>query len=279
MPTGNKQIRNDQMESLLAGSFTTRKEFMQDGARLLSAVKATHRQGGGDLRWGWMADSPALVGRANAANQHFTENNITSADYFATTNGAPYVDFNGATEYLSAGDRTWAEVGTEEFFVWAWCNADTLTTNDRIIVSKWGNGAGNRQWHLCWDVGNTAFQFEVSNDGTAISAVTSSYTERTIEWYFVAGYYYINNANGLRIYVGEASDAVLTTDTAASPATVFTGGASALEIASENAGTNLWDGKIGIAAMRNNVPSGAAFAGIDGYAARLFHLTRWFYQA
>lgn len=277
--TGVKQWQPDELIDILKGVFTTRKEFIEDGARLTSAILATHRQGGGDLRWGWLADSPALHGRANASNQHLTETAITAADYFATTNGGPYIDFDGATEYLSAGDRTWAEVGAEETLVWMWAKADTLASNDRIICSKWGAGAGHRQWHLYWDVGNGAFQFEVSVDGTAISAVTSTYVEATTKWYFVAGYFYPSDAAGLRIAVGEANDARLTIDSSVSPASIFTGGTSAFEIGSENVGSNKWDGGIGIGNMRMNVPAGTSFAGIDGYMSRLFQQTRWFYQA
>ena len=66
----------------------------------------------------------------------------------------------------------------------------------------------------------------------------------------------------------------MTTDAALSPATVFTAGTSNFEIGSENGGNNKWDGKIGVGAMRVNVP----FATIDGYVAWLYTLTRWFYM-
>lgn len=274
MPQGQKQQRNPELVRNLTTDFLTNERFFWDGARLLSAILATHAAGGGDLRWGWMADSPALFGRANANNQHLTENNITAADYFATGYGGPYVDFNGTNEYLSAGDRTWAEIGAEEALIWMWCNADTLAANDRIICSKWGAGAGHRQWHLYWDVGNGAFQFEVSVDGTAISAVTSTYMEAISNWYLVAGYFEPSAADGLRIFVGNATDNDVTEDTAAAPASVFTGGMSAFEIGSENVGNNLWDGRIGIGNMRLNVPS----TNITAYVRRLFGMTKEIYQ-
>ena len=256
----------------------TRQEHYLSGARLLSAVQATHRQGGGEALWGWMADSEFLFGRAGANSRRANDINIDPDDWNATTNGGPYCHLDGAAEYFDGGDNTEFEFGAYNALIWHWCNPDTLPGADMIIVSKWGNGATHRQYRLKWDTGAGAFQFEVSTDGTAISTVTSTYVEAATEWYFVAGYFTPSDAAGLRIYVGEATDDVLTTDTALSPAQIYTLGTSAFEIGAENVGNELWDGKIGIGAGRREVTPGAGFADIDGYAARLFAETKLKYR-
>lgn len=264
------QKANAALVSLLEPFFTRRREFYGDGARLLSAVLTTHREGGGDLRWGWLADSLFLHGQAAAAGNALTGVNISSADYFATANGGPYAALDGATEYFDGGDRTWAEVGAEEFLVWQWVNTGTVAAGPAGIVSKYG-GAGHRAWLLRRNA--AAFQAYVSGDGTATVNVTSTHGVAVDTFYFTA--FYFQPSTLLRIYVGAATDSALIIDSnvVGIPAAIFAGGTASFLMGVGGGG--YWNGYLGPGFGRCNVPA----AKVDGYVTRLFHLGRWFYEA
>lgn len=285
--TGNKQLRNDQMESLLAGSFVTRKEYMSDGARLLSAVLATHRawdgsQGaGGTLLWGFMGDSTQNFGRS--ATTLWTLANISNACFHATPYGGPFVTLNsGSAQVLYVPDVAYREPGTTPFLVWHWCKMDSLAA-DEAVVSMYETQANNCSFRLWLDSGTPALSWTCNATGNVINDVTlpSSYAPATDTWYFVAGYFYASML--MRIYVGAATDVALTVDSLAVgvPAGIFDGLAF-VTLGCSWIATNpqYFSGDIGVGHGRVNVPAGtaAAYPEIDGHVSRLFHLTRWFYQ-
>jgi hypothetical protein len=268
------QIRNDQMEALLGGTFTTRDEFMGDGARLLSAVQATHREGGGMLVEGWMADSIFSFGHAAQAG-HWTSAGVAQGDYFATADGGPYADLDGATEYLWIADAPWQEAVTLPIFTWRWVWLNSLASS-QCIVAKWLTSTANRSWKLWYNSAAGAFEFVTNTTGAAAQdvPVTSTYAEAIDTWYFVGAYWLASTIQS--IYVGAADDAVLTpTDLVAGvSASVFNGTAPLTQGANGNP-ANYLNGKLGVGHTRFNVPQ----ANVDGYAARLFQLTNIFYQS
>lgn len=288
MPTGSKQVRNQEMESLLEPHFVKREEFYGDGARMLSAVLASHRaydgnQGaGGALIWGWMGDSVQCWGRGSTSQ--WTEGNVSNADYFATDYGGPYVDFDGSTEQIGIADAAWQETGTEEYFVWMWCNPASVAAT-MTICAKYDINANNCSWRLILDPTTPSFRFVVNATGNAVNdvVVTSTLTAVVDTWYFVAGYFLPSTL--LRAFVGAATDATLTIDSnvAAIPASLFNGSAPLAIGTSHNAPPTMlngWNGNIGIGHGRANVPAGTATAypEINGHATRLFHQTRFFYR-
>lgn len=271
------QIRNSQMEQLLYGSMTTREEFVADGARLVSAVLATHRgtpvyPGGGNLIEGWLADSRQAYGEAAPV---WTTVNIGLTDYGAYRRGAPYVDLDGATEYYSIADAAWQEAGANHIFTWRWVRLSTLAAN-QTIIGKWDTTGGNwRSWKLWYSTVAGAFRFTTNATGLGAADVhaTSSYAEVVDEWYFVAGYF----QPGLRqrIYVGAPTDAALTMDefVVGISASVFNGGA-ALTMGASGDPADYLTGYISI----GNTRFGPGYQGITAHAARLFNMTRWFYM-
>lgn len=220
-----------------------------------------------------MADSRQNYG--TGATTLWTETNITAADYFATTYGGPYVNLDGATEYLSIADAAWQEGGADELFVWHWVNGQTLAGADRVICSKY-NTAVNQSWRLYWNNAAGAFRFSTSAVGNADTEVTSTYAETTGTWYFVAGYFQPGTL--MRICVGAATDTDLTIDSLAAgiPANLFNGNAALAIGCSYAAGVaaSWWNGFIGVGGAQFNVPA----TNINAYARRLFGLTQKIYQ-
>jgi hypothetical protein len=258
------------METLLGGTFTTRDEFTLDGARLLSAVLAMHREGGGRLIEGWMADSRQAHGEAAGA---WVNPNIASGDYRATANGGPLVNLDGATQYFIITDAGWQEADTLPIFAWRWVSLASLAS-DQCILAKWVTTTANRSWKLWYNSAAGAFEFVTNVTGAAAQdvPVTSIYAEAIDTWYFVGGYWLASTIQ--TVYVGAADDAVLTpTDLVAGvSASVFDGTAPLTQGANGNP-ANYLNGRLGVGHTRFNVPQ----AGVDGYAARLFQMTRAFY--
>lgn len=272
---GQMQERNPDQVRLLSTDFITREEFFADEARILSAVLMMQQGGGSNLRWGWLGDSDQLFGEANTSSP-MGSTGISSADYFATNNGGPYVDFNGTTEYFSEADNAWQEPTTRRFLVWTWANIDNYT-GDMTIASKWDASTNERAWRLWFNNAAGVFTFSTSVDGTAVVSVASTYTESLDTWYFVAGWFVPSTR--LRIYVAAATELALTQDTnaVATPASIFNGTEDFMIGASDNGAgaTDLWDGSLGIQAGRLDIPN----ADVDAYVTKLFGLTRYFYQA
>jgi hypothetical protein len=271
--------RNNELIGRNTGDLLTRKEFYSDGSRLLSAVLSTHRaddgtQGaGGNLIEGWLADSRFVHG---AGATVWVENNMGFSNYAATTNGGPYATFDGA-EYLSIVDSPWQEAAAEEIFTWRWCNSTDLGSNGPIIA-KYNTGLNNRSWLLHYDNATNRFTWITNNGGAAVNDVSvaaNTFGAPAINtWYFVAGYFQASTL--MRIWVGRAADDTLTLDSLAVgvPAGVFNGNAD-LTVGADGTPAQYWKGNIGVGHTRFNVPA----ASINAYAIRLFHLTRWFYQA
>jgi len=281
----NVQERNGQMISVQTTDFTTRKEFIQSPAHLVAAVESQHRAydgtsgGGGPLMYGWMADREAIS--SYIGSQTLTTANIAFSDFGSDVNGGPYVDLDGATEHLRIADAAWQEPLAEEFFVWHWANPAAIGSI-MTVASKWDINGNNVSWRLTLNAAGN-FVWTVSATGVPPgTSITTTKTSVVDTWYFVAGYFYPNVI--MRLFVGEAIDSGLTrtTSVGAIPASLFNGNAPlAIGTSFNNAPTMLesWDGLIGIGGARMNTPPGPAvnYEYVNGFAARLFHKTRWFY--
>lgn len=267
------------MVSLLESDFCRWREFVADGARLLSAVQATHRQGGGQLMYGWMADSRQNYGTGYLTA--WTELNVGPTDYFATANGGPYVNLDGVTEALYINDAAWQEAGDKTLLVWQWCNLQSVAAL-MVIASKMDNNLNNRSWSLYYDNTVPDFRWLCNQTGSAANnvIVNSTYGLATADtWYFVAGH--IAPGATMDVWVGAATDSVLTHNQLAAgiPTPLFNGTAPlAMGTQFNNAPTLAipWDGYLGVGAGRIHVPVAATCAGL---VTRLFHMTRWKYMA
>jgi len=282
------QKRNDEMIRLLSGDFPTRYDWQSNPAQMVGALQMMHRSYdgsmgiGGALMYSWPGDRLAVD--SFIGSQALTSLNLVQGDFGVTANGAPYVNLDGVTEAAYVADASWQEVTSHTFFVWHWCRTTTLASS-HYVVSKYDLTGNNCSWALLHDNAVTSFIFRVN--GTGISAnnvdATLSYTELTNTWYFVAGYY--NPSTLTRVFVGAATDSTLTvgSKTVGVPASLYDGTAPlCLGSAFNNAPTLLspWSGLLGIGGARINVGTGtaASYPEINAYAARLFHMTRWFYQ-
>lgn len=247
-------------------------ELAQERDCLLRAVLGGNT--GGQLMYGWLGNSRQAFGQA-AATGIFTETNVGADDYMATSEWAPYVDLDGASEYLTIADAAWQEVGSNPLFVWHWVYTDTTGTTYRTITGKL-LGPSDISWGLQVRDTPVAWMFLVNNGGTTATnvMVESSHAVGAGAWHFVAGYY--RGVSGLlRIYVGEASETALTIDslTTGVPASVYNGSAD-LRIGANSDPGQYWDGGISAGAAWLRLPE----ATIDDYATWLFESTKAIYQ-
>jgi hypothetical protein len=264
---------------------TERRQRMQESApvsttwRLQTTLAWPAPQGASLLRHYW--DGQRLVVVGIDAEYALTNNNLDCADWGATARGAPYIDFDGAAEYLSRAQGTFSDASCAASGVawWGWFNPDAYGATEHI----WGvwSGAGNDQWRFLLITGADDFRVMYSHDGTNINNldwVTSAggTLPDTGTWIF-AGQYVITPtvANGHRGYWGTPDMVALETATQVSATAVFTGGAVQFTIGARDGPAQYYDGKVGILCMRE----GLALADADDYFARMFHLTRWFYAA
>lgn len=270
--------RDERAVDSLRPDFITRNEYFLSGARLVEAVLAEHRAGGGNLMYGWLADSPQNYGRGYLTA--WTGVNIGPDDYGATANGGPYVDFDGATEAWYILDAVWQEAGTEELFGFHWAMPASPIASG-TMTSKLDANANNYSWQVALISGAPAvFRWLCNATGVPAASVTLSSTLPIIAgtWYFIA--YYWQASTLMRLFVGAAADDALTVDslTIGVPASLFNGTAPLAIGTAFNVAPTLWvpfKGRIGVGNARLNTPA----ANVDAYAAWLFAETRLKYAA
>jgi len=201
----------------------------------------------------------------------------TKYDLMLTANGTPgfnysnnlatYISFDGANDYFSRADEAALDItGTESHIDtaaqgltvggWFWSSD---AANAQYLASKLG-AAGNYSWDLAFraDVAGDPVRFEVTDDGTVLTAVDSAGTMATSVWSFVVGRYCDNNAGEeLAVFL----NGVKTTGVAAE-ASIFSGNGP-FEVGSGNGGTGKFSGAIAVvflcAAALNDDMIGAAF--------------------
>jgi hypothetical protein len=90
-----------------------------------------------------------------------------------------------SSQYLSIADNAALSMGDIDFSVGAWVYLDSGTGNPAVL-SKWGGG-GAREYLLYRN--GAAFQFYVSNDGSAITFIACPTVLVTGQWYFVVAWH------------------------------------------------------------------------------------------
>lgn len=149
--------------------------------------------------------------------------NITDAasgnafDILATAAAEPFIADNGLT-------------------LGCWCYPEETTTAERLMT-KWGN-VGNYAYQLGLSAGNQFF-LRVSDDGTNSDLVLSAAITTFSTWYHVVGRFIPSTSVDLLVNGVE-------TNQATARAAIFNSTAD-FEIASENGGTNPFQGRISMA--------------------------------
>lgn len=281
------QKRNDELVSLLSADFLRMYDWQSNPSQMAGALQMMHRAYdgslglGGALMYAWSADRIALD--SYNGSQLMTLVNIGRDDFGQTTNGGPYMNLDGSTEALYIADAPWQETLTYTMFVWHWARTTTLDSIQNIS-SKYDVNGNNCSWRLSYD-DTDGLRFGCNATGNMADNVwvNSSHAVAVNTWYFVGGYF--NPSTLMRVFVGSATDASLTATslTVGIPASLYDGTAPlAIGTAFNSSPTLLypWSGLIGIGGARINVGVGTAtsYPEINAYAARLFHMTRWFYQ-
>jgi len=248
---------------------------------LTDALYMPNRYGGGQRMWAWEA-TWSQIQTCLSYKTFLISGGPFYTDYKCTATGGPYYDLDGGSNAMliqDGGGATdgWQEPGGNNFFVWAWVNADTLATNSRTILAKWDYiTGGNLSWVLYYDYTNSRFAFTVSSDGSDTDTVRDTNVPATGTWYFVAGFF--QPSTRLRILVAPASAATLTAtdNTTGIPAAIYDSSSPfALGMmASWASGAGFyWDGGIGVHSAYRGLPA----ATVTNYAQLLFEKTKQFY--
>lgn len=124
-----------------------------------------------------------------------------------------YADYDGVADVHARATEA-SLVLTNRLTVGGWFLFDALAANT-VAISKDG-GAANRGWLIFGELATSAFQFEVSGDGTNMIAVQSDVGSLvTGQWHFVVGRYTFSTE--LALYV----DGKWAINTTSIPASLF----------------------------------------------------------
>lgn len=167
---------------------------------------------------------------------------------------APYVEFNGANQWLNRADggaANWADILGTEAYVPAnlrgltfggWFYFDRLT-NQEFLIAKDNAVAAGSSYRLEFrgDLANDPFRFVISN-GAAFTTVTHtlSKTVETSRWYYVVGRY--DPGTETKIYLGAGDALESSTNVVAIPA-ALNDSAADLTIGAQSGGGLYLDGR------------------------------------
>ena len=153
-----------------------------------------------------------------------TRNSHSLVTYNLYNSLVPYVDLDGAGDYLSRADEAALDIlGTEAHLdadwrgltVGGWSWFDNLTRTEGLL-SKWNDsGVNQRSYLLLKDTATDRLRFLVSTDGTAVVNVTSSVVPTASKWHFTVGRF--DPSAELAVYV----NGVWTVNTTGIPASIF----------------------------------------------------------
>jgi len=158
----------------------------------------------------------------SAHGNHLTRNNAPPFDYAGLV---PYITTDGINQYLSRADggaSNWADVKANEGYIAAaklglalyiWVMPLALGANQHLI-GKWA-GAGQKSYRLLLNAANTV-SAQISTDGTAVVAATSTATLSLNTWHFIA-LQYQPSVPRLSVWV----DSAFVRNAVGIPATIF----------------------------------------------------------
>jgi hypothetical protein len=190
------QVRNAELVSLLSPDFQLRNE---PNHAWVNAVAGMQMLPG--LRGLWSMSAYDSSGNAQDQSGHGHVLTYNGNPKYGYTGLAPYIDLDGAGDFLERADEADLDItGTEAYVLhpgltlggW-WYPEDNASLD--MLITKAG-GAGNRSYFLAFD-GTAAgppadvVTFGISDDGTNYATVNSA-TTRAIAcaintWHFVAG--------------------------------------------------------------------------------------------
>jgi hypothetical protein len=216
------QENNQQLIQLLSTHFQARREPNFAWKSAVSAYLALPA-----LRAFWPMSSIdyTVANRAvdvSGQGNHLTDNNTPLFNFDSL---APYVEFNGTTQYLNRADggaANWADItGTETYInssvrgltLGCWCYFDNVASADEMLIAK-DNIAPNRGYFLRRNAAGTC-RFGISVDGAALTSVDSVATIGAATWTLVVGRFMPSAS--LDVWV----NTVIASNLAAIPASIF----------------------------------------------------------
>jgi hypothetical protein len=258
------QVNNDQLADLLSVHFVRN----HDPVTAWNSIIASHLLIPG-LRGVWPMSSVDETGDTYDMAGQGRVLNYNGNPTYNHHSLAPYIDMDGAGDYLNRLDEAGLDIlGTETIYAantrgltlggWCWFDAPSIGAATGLI-GKYG-AAGNRSYLLHKSATNFP-TFTVSVDGTAIVSVVASAAVVAAGWYHIVGRF--DPSTELAIFV----NGVKTTNVVAVPASIFNGNTALVLGGYSVLVTNLLDGRLGIQFLSANYL-------IDSIPLALYHHSR-----
>lgn len=234
------QIRPDELVDILTPDFQARAEPNFSWRAAVSCLMTLPL-----LRGAWPMSAIREIASSRVRDYAEQNNNFNEigSPLYGYDNLVPYVEFDGAADYLNqndAGAGDWADItGTETFVVAAqrgltfggWFYPMT-TTVAATIYGKWG-AAGQRSYRLVYTAAD-AFQAEISDDGTNSDTATSAVSAIN-NWYCVVARF--DPSTTVDVFVNG------TWVTAATARASVFDSTSSINIGARSGGNELWNGR------------------------------------
>lgn len=180
---------------------------------------------------------------------------------------APYLDFNGSSDYFSHVDASAFDIiGNESNIITngltmgMWINFSGGMGSSQFIGYKW---AASNQSYLLYKPSIDSISFAVSNNGTATTIVHSDDAALVDTWYFVCGRYIPSTE--IKVYINNNT----TTNTTSIPATLYNGNS----IFALGGPTNLFNGNMSLAFLCKAALSDSTINTFFQFTAPLFGVT------
>ena len=114
---------------------------------------------------------------------------------------------SGDTEYLTHGDSLSTDISgaNQAMSIVLFTKRESDVDSSRVMLSKWDNGAGERQYILYTEKTSRqdSLLLGISNDGAATVLATGASETNTATWYHYAGVY---NDTDIRVYLDGSLD-------------------------------------------------------------------------
>lgn len=237
--TASVQVRNPEMVDLLSTDFVRRNESTLAWGKVMSMFQMLP-----GLRGLWSMSSVNESGNALDLSGQGRTLSYNGNPTYNVSGLVPYIDLDGAGDYLSRADEAGLRIlGTETIYaaalrgltVGGWFYP-TANATDEGLISKWV-AAGNQRSFMLKKSAANARDFSITTDGaTVVSASGGTITMNT--WHYIVGRF--DPSTELAAWL----DNVKVTNGAGIPASIFNSN-SAFEIGRYDAG-NAFNGNVSV---------------------------------
>ena len=211
----------------------------------------------------WALDEASGATRVDAQGSNDLSDNST------VDQGTGHIQDNSAnfsgTDYLSISDASQSGLdGMTDLSIAAWVNPDTLSNSENAVVSKFDNGAGQRQYEMnIRSTGEIRVSIGHAGGSTASSVETTTSTITVGGGWFHIGFSFDGSASRVRVYLNGSE---LTNNTVTATTIVNSGAPFHIGTRGESSPAGqFFDGQIEQVLLWNKVAAASEF--LDIYAS------------